>query len=219
MLTLISNTVSPYARKNRIALLEKGIPFKVQNEVPWESTSQTPDHNPLEKLPIIIFDNGDPPIYESWFIQEYITQKYKDQGPSLLPDSLDEQLLAKQIQVIADGACEAMTLVNFEIRRGEHKSEEWLSRQMRKIYGAIKAIDKSVKKREGGDFLIGKELTIADIAVAAMLGLFDIAERDLQLVKWEDDYPELMKYWQKLEERPSFKETKPFMYKLTEKVV
>ena len=108
MLTLISATPSPYARKNRIALLEKGIPFQLQTEIPWHSATETPKYNPLEKLPILIFDNGDPPIYESWFIQEYITQKYRSQGPSLLPETLDEQLLAKQIQVIADGACDAM---------------------------------------------------------------------------------------------------------------
>lgn len=108
MLTLISATPSPYARKSRIALLEKGIPFQLQTEIPWHSATETPKYNPLEKLPILIFDNGDPPIYESWFIQEYITQKYRSQGPSLLPESLDEQLLAKQIQVIADGACDAL---------------------------------------------------------------------------------------------------------------
>ena len=70
--------------------------------------TETPKYNPLEKLPILLFSDGTPPVYESWLIQEYITQKYKEQGPSLLPESLDEQLLARQIQVICDGACDAM---------------------------------------------------------------------------------------------------------------
>jgi len=109
MLTLISATPSPYARKNRIALLEKDIPFQLQSEIPWESSTKTPQYNPLEKLPILLFDDGRPPIYESWFIQEYITQKYADKAPSLLPKGgVDELLRAKQIQVIADGACDAM---------------------------------------------------------------------------------------------------------------
>lgn len=108
MLTLISATPSPYARKNRIALPEKGIPFQIQSEIPWESATETPKYNPLEKLPILLFDDGRPPIYESWYIQEYITQKYADRGPSLLPKGVDEVLRAKQIQVVADGACDAM---------------------------------------------------------------------------------------------------------------
>lgn len=99
MLTLISATPSPYARKNRIALLEKGIPFELKSEIPWHSTTETPKHNPLEKLPILIFDDGKPPIYESWFIQEYIVQKYKGTGPDLMPSDLDDQLQVRQLQV------------------------------------------------------------------------------------------------------------------------
>ena len=75
-----------------------------------------------------------------------------------------------------------------------------------------------MKKSEHGTFLIGRELTIADIAAGAMLGMMDLAEKQLQLIKWEDDYPELIKYWKGLEMRPSFRETKPVMFELTEKV-
>jgi glutathione S-transferase len=53
MLTLISATP-----KNRIALLEKRIPFELKTEIPWHSDTETPKHNPLEKLPILIFDDG-----------------------------------------------------------------------------------------------------------------------------------------------------------------
>jgi glutathione S-transferase len=104
MLTLISATPSPYARKNRIALLEKGIPFETKYEIPWDSTNEAPKYNPLEKLPLLLFDDGRPPIYESWYIQEYITQKFEGIGPALIPEKLDDQLLAKQMQVLADGA-------------------------------------------------------------------------------------------------------------------
>lgn len=108
MLTLISATPSPYARKNRIALHEKGIPFTLQSEIPWESGTQTPRHNPLEKLPVLLFDDGRAPVYESWFIQEYIVQKYGGRGPRLMPAGVDEGLRARQVQVVADGGCDAM---------------------------------------------------------------------------------------------------------------
>ena len=108
MLTLISATPSPYARKNRIALLEKKIPFSLQSEIPWESSTKTPLYNPLEKLPILLFEDGRAPIYESWFIQEYIVQKYAETGPRLMPEGVDEGLRARQVQVVADGGCDAM---------------------------------------------------------------------------------------------------------------
>ncbi|KAK4635123.1 hypothetical protein CLAFUW4_02157 [Fulvia fulva] len=68
MYTLISATPSPYARKVRITLAEQGVPFTLQTEVPWDSTTKTPEYNPLEKLPVLIPDNGAKPVYESHFI-------------------------------------------------------------------------------------------------------------------------------------------------------
>ena len=53
---LISATPSPYARKVRIALAEKGLPFELVTEVPWNEDTRTPLHNPLEKLPILLLD-------------------------------------------------------------------------------------------------------------------------------------------------------------------
>jgi glutathione S-transferase len=163
MLTLISATPSPYARKNRIALLEKGIPFELKTEIPWHSDTETPKYNPLEKLPILVFDDGRPPICESWYIQEYIVCKYRGTGPDLMPKGEDDQLRARQIQVLADGACDAMGLVFFETSRGELKSPEWEARQLRKVYGVLKACDEMVKS-SGGKFLVADEYSIADVS-------------------------------------------------------
>ena len=42
MYRLISATPSPYARKVRIQLAEKNIPFELITEVPWDNDTQTP---------------------------------------------------------------------------------------------------------------------------------------------------------------------------------
>jgi glutathione S-transferase len=55
-LTLISATPSPYARKIHVILAEKEIPFTLQTEVPWDSTTTLPSYNPLEKLPVLILE-------------------------------------------------------------------------------------------------------------------------------------------------------------------
>ncbi|CAD6584674.1 MAG: hypothetical protein ASARMPREDX12_001725 [Alectoria sarmentosa] len=218
MLTLISATPSPYARKNRIALLEKNVPFTLRSEIPWHHGTETPQHNPLEKLPILLFDDGRPPIYESWYIQEYIVQKYAGVGPRLMPEGVDEALAARRVQVVADGGCDAMGLAFFETSRGALKSDEWMARQLRKVHGAIKAIDAFVKARTS-DFLIGDELSVADIAAGAMLGMMDMVETQFGLIRWKEDYPELLAWWERLEERESFRQTRPVMFELTEKVV
>ena len=40
-----------YARKVRIALQEKGLPFELVTEVPWDSTTSTPKYNPWRSFP------------------------------------------------------------------------------------------------------------------------------------------------------------------------
>lgn len=106
-LTVLSASPSPCARKVRITLKEKGTELDVESEVPWHTATNTPKYNPIGKLAILIFDNGAPPIYESCLILEDITTKYAGQGPKLMPASLEDQMLARQIQVLADGVCEA----------------------------------------------------------------------------------------------------------------
>ncbi len=58
MMKLISATPSPYARKVRIALAEKAVPFELVAEVPWNSDTTLPRHNPLEKLPVLVLEDG-----------------------------------------------------------------------------------------------------------------------------------------------------------------
>ncbi len=214
MLTLISATPSPFARINRIALIEKGIPFELKNEIPWDSTTETPKYNPLEKLPILILEDGSA-IYDSAFIQEYIVQKFT-QGPSLLPGTVDDGLQARQIQVLSEGIMDSIALIFAEGNRSEDKrSEVWFGRQGRKIDGALRALSDMVKST-GGDFLVNKEYTIADIAAGSALGMIElIASTPLALpsfLSWKAEYPELSKYWQMLEAKDSFKQTAPYMF-------
>ena len=203
---------------NRIALLEKGIPFEVRNEIPWHPDTQTPTHNPLEKLPILLFDDGREPVYDSLHIQEYIVRKYADRAPSLLTGDLDLDLKARQILTLSEGMLDAFVLMFWETQRSQDKqSQQWLDRQNRKIDGAMKAMDELVKKRDSGDdYLLGGTLTIADIAVVCAVGQIDFTG---VRAGWQDKYPELARYWKKLEERDNFASTTPVMFELKGGVV
>ena len=214
---MISATPSPFARMNRIALTLKRIPFTLQNEIPWEGATQTPKHNPLEKLPILLFPDGRPPVYDSAHIQEYIVQKYSDRVPILLTGDIDLDLQARQIQVLAEGLMDAFILAFFETQR-EVPSKEWQARQDRKVDGALRAFDEMVKDRKnaGKQYLVGDELTIADIAAVGGVGHVDFSgARE----GWKDKYTSLAPWWEKFNEREGFRETKPVMFDLREKIV
>lgn len=135
-----------------------------------------------------------------------------------MPDGLDDQLFVRQIQVLADGACDALALVFFEMARGDLKSAEWLDRQMRKVNGVLVAADELMKKSGRGKFLVCNEFSVADIALGSMLGMMSMIEKKFGIVQFLEKYPDLKSYWEWLEERQSFKDTQPEMFELTEKV-
>lgn len=233
MLKLISATPSPYARKVRISLAEKGIPFELVTEVPWDSTTKTPMYNPLEKLPVLIVSsefltsslatngattgNNDKgtAVYESHYILEWLEAKCgAPRYRALLPSDIDERLYAKQVEVVADGVCDALVLRFFERMRDEDKqSKEWTARQMRKIDGGIKWLAEQIGDRE---FMIGTNLTNADIAACSVLGYIDVRFKEY---RWRDRHPNLASYNDKLQQRKSFKDTVPYAQTMKDKVI
>nr|POE88261.1 putative gst-like protein yibf [Quercus suber] len=216
MYTLISATPSPYARKIRVALAEKNLPFTLQTEVPWDSYTRTPQHNPLEKLPVLIpAKNVDEAVYESHFILEWLDVKHPE-TVALIPQDPGQRLLAKQIEVVADGVCDALVLAFFERMRGEGKaSVPWLERQMRKVDGGLRALA-AWAEQANSEFLVGGKLTVADLAVVSVLGFMACRRPDLD---WPQKHPRLKQYWERLEKRKSFAETTPSPQQFTDPVV
>ncbi|KAL9066601.1 MAG: hypothetical protein Q9161_007431 [Pseudevernia consocians] len=213
MLRLISATPSPYARKVRIALAEKSIPFELVTEVPWDSTTQTPQYNPLEKLPVLILDNGKS-VYESHYILEFIETKYADALRLLPKNDVDGALFAKQVEVVADGICDALVLLFFEKQRDDGKrSEEWMARQRRKVDGGLKALAEWIGDRK---FFVNDAFGLADIAAGSVLGYLKARFPEHS---WRETYPCLARYSEDLEERQSFKNTVPRPQQINDKIV
>lgn len=210
MFKLISATPSPYARKVRIALAEKGLPFELITEVPWDSTTRTPDHNPLEKLPVLILADGSS-VYESSYILEYLELKYP-QVP-LLPQDIDDRLAARKLEVLCDGVCDAVVLTLFERMRAGGGSPEWIARQRRKIEGGVAEMAKIVGSRP---FAVGEQFGLGDIAVGTAVGYLSVRFQDLP---WRSLYPDMALFSDRLEARPSFKNSVPYAQTITDKVM
>ena len=210
MFKLISATPSPYARKVRIALAEKGLPFELITEVPWDSTTRTPDHNPLEKLPVLILADGSS-VYESSYILEYLELKYP-QVP-LLPQDIDDRPAARKLEVLCDGVCDAVVLTLFERMRAGGGSPEWIARQRRKIEGGVAEMAKIVGSRP---FAVGEQFGLGDIAVGTAVGYLSVRFQDLP---WRSLYPDMALFSDRLEARPSFKNSVPYAQTITDKVM
>ena len=211
MLQLISATPSPYARKVRITLAEKGIPFELVTEVPWNSTTQTPKHNPLEKLPVLILEDGSS-VYESRFILEWIEAKHPH--PPMLPDDVDERLFARRVEVVVDGVCDALVVLFWERHRpADQQSDAWKARQMRKVDGGMRAIAEWVGTRE---FITGDRFGLADVAAGTVCRYLDVRFPDYP---WRTRHPDLSRYSDRMEQRPSFQGSVPMPQSISDTVV
>lgn len=210
MLKLISATPSPYARKVRIALAEKGLPFELLTEVPWDNTTTTPRHNPLEKLPVLLLEDGSS-VYESSYILQFLELKYP-QVP-LVPSDPDGWLAARKLEVLCDGVCDAVVLSLFEKMRPGGGSAEWLARQRRKIEGGVGEMAKLVGERE---WAVGGQFGLGDIAVGTALGYMNVRFPELA---WRTLYPNLARFSDRIEQRPSFRDTVPVPQAIKDKVV
>jgi len=207
MLTVVSATPSPFARKVRIALIEKEIPFNLVTDVPWNDDTVVGQFNPLEKLPILLTET-DGAIYDSSLILEYIELTYPD--PPLVPDDPKLRIAAKTIEVLQNGICDSVVLTFFErARPAGAQSAEWLSRQRRKIEGGVSELARLLDDRE---YFVGDRFTLADIAAGSALGYISLRLADFD---WRVRHALLARYFDFLSKRQSFRDTVPVAQAIT----
>ncbi|HZP86700.1 MAG TPA: glutathione S-transferase N-terminal domain-containing protein [Burkholderiales bacterium] len=198
---LIIARPSPYARKVRIALLEKCIPFETIVENPWLPRTEVPAANPLGKVPALVLDDGKV-VHDSKVIVEYL--ETLGAPPTLIPQSPGLRVEHKQIEVVADGICDAVVLIALEGARPEAmRSADWIARQHRKIVAGVAELSHLLGERQTfTDFGFG----LAEIAAGCALGYLDFRYPNYD---WRAQAPNLDRLYRRLSERPSFAQTQP----------
>ena len=97
---LIYSLTSPYARKVRILLLEKGIDATVEHVIasPLAEPEKVIPANPLGKIPVLLTNAG--ALYDSPVICEYLDGL---EGQPLLPVSGADRWAVLRVQALATG--------------------------------------------------------------------------------------------------------------------
>ncbi len=201
MLKLLSATPSPFARKVRVVLLEKNIPFELKTINPWNMNADIERFNPLGKIPVLITANNET-IYDSKFIIEWIEHNYPD--PAVFPTDAKTKFKAQQIQVIADGICEALILLFIENMRPEpQQSKPWSERQIKKISNGLQALEQQISNDE---FCVDNTFGIADISVVSAV---DYLSLRFKTYEWRNKFTRISKFVARQSARQSFIETMP----------
>jgi glutathione S-transferase len=198
---LIASKTSPYARKVRVVLAEKRIDFEFVEENAWNADTKVFIHNPLNKVPVLLLDDGTP-LYDSRVIAEYLDGVTP--VSRLLPEGGRERALVKRWEALGDGIADAGIAVFLERKRPEAlQGKDWIARQLSKIESGIAAAARDLGDRK---FCHGETLTLGDVSVAcAMLWL----EFRLPEFNWREPYSNLKAWAERIEARPSFAETRP----------
>lgn len=200
---LYVSLTSPYARKVRITAIEKQVPFEMIVEVPWNEDTMITNINPLGKVPVWMLANGKA-LFDSRVIVEYLDGV--STVKQLVPSELLGRVEVKRWEALADGVMDAALVIFAERKKRptELQYPDWIARQFGKIHRALKALSNELGDRE---FYYEDKLSIADIAVASALGYVGLRfDSDF---KWQQDYPVLAIYYDRLMQRPSFKDTVP----------
>jgi glutathione S-transferase len=199
--TLVIATPSPFARKARIALLEKGVDFAVEIDNPWNSGARAPGFNPLGKIPVLLTaEHG--AIFDSGVIVEYAEARWP--RPALLPADALARAFARQVEAVADGICDAVVLIVLErARETTRQSGDWVARQRAKVEAGVTELE---RRLAGSEWFVGEAFGLADIAAGCALGYLDLR---LPEFDWRAATPRLAGWFARLSDRESFLLTVP----------
>lgn len=200
-MNLIIAKPSPYARKARIALIEKSIDCKIVVDNPWLKDTKINAANPLGKVPALILDDG-AVVHDSKVIIEYL--ETLEASPGLLPAQPQQRVAHKQVEAIADGICDAIVLIALEgARPAEKRSDAWVERQRKKIVAGVAELERLLGE---GEWFTDSGFGLAEISAVCALDYIDFRYPEYQ---WRSDAPRLLGLHQRLSARPSFAETRP----------
>jgi len=202
---LIGSNTSPYVRKVRVVMAEKKLDYDYVLENVWAPDTNIGLTNPLGQVPCLIMEGGEM-VCDSRVIVEY----FDTLSPvgKLIPTVGRERAEVKTWEALADGLLDAAVSARLEAtwdgRTKAQRSKAWIERQLGKVDATLKAFGKGLGDKP---YCFGIHLSLADIAVGVALGYLDFRFPEID---WRNQHPNLARLQDKLMQRPSFADTKPF---------
>lgn len=196
---LLISPTSPYARKARIVLRERGLTGQVHETPvnPHQDPAELLAVNPLGKIPTLVRDDG-PALYDSRVVCEWLDALAGNAG--LIPAAGEARWAVRHAEAHADGILDlTVSTVMERARPDSEQSPAAMARWRGKIERAVAQTD-TVRRALPAD------LTLGHIALAVALSYLDLRLPDFD---WRSAQPALAEWHAALAERPSMRETAP----------
>lgn len=195
--------VSPYVRKVRVALAEKGIEYDLDPVMPVNVSPEYRKISPLGKVPA--FRDGDRTLADSSVIIAYLERTHPN--PPLYPSDPYDYARALWFEEYADGGL--VTVMGAKIFFQRVVGPRFFNQPTDEAVVA-KALNEELPpmfdylERElaaSAGMLVGKQFTVGDIGVASQFVNFTYAGCSVDGKRW----PKLAAYVAAVHARPSFK--------------
>lgn len=193
---------SPFVRKVRVALDEKGLDYELEPVFPFGVSAEFRKISPLGKIPVLQEDDYYLP--DSSAILDYL--EVSCPNPPLFPKDPKERGRAVFLEEYADGGIAAkLTGVIFFQRivgprfmgqpTDETAVQKAIDEEAPVVFGYLEGL-----LAGGSEFLVDGKITIADIAVASQFVNLAHAQFTVDASRW----PKLAAYVDRMLARPSF---------------
>ncbi|MEW5905068.1 MAG: glutathione S-transferase N-terminal domain-containing protein [Pseudomonadota bacterium] len=193
---LIGSNTSPYVRKARLVLLEKGIAHDYLVDPPSDPNSAVYRVNPLGRIPALILDS-DECIFDSVVICEYADTL--NDTPILIPrhDAL-ARMRVRRWEALADGIMDSAIVVrNEELRPQALQLAATLQLHNDAIARTLQHIAAQLGERS---WCAGEAMTLADLALLAALAYLDLRQPQRN---WRKTHPNLAAFFARMQARPA----------------
>jgi len=217
-LTIYGSTVSPFVRKVRVVMMEKGLEYTLDPVSPFAPPPEFLEISPLKRIPA--FRDSEVPepnhLSDSSVICDYLENKFPK--PALYPSDPFQRARALWYEEYADSALAQAMGRGFFFERVVKKimrapvDEELCQKTLTETLPPM--FDYLEKEIGDKEYLAGGAFSIADITVCTMLVNFEHAGGEVYPAKW----PKLAAYVKRILARTSFKtfidEERPYIDKM-----
>jgi glutathione S-transferase len=191
---------SPFARKVRVLIAEKGLQDIEQEAVdPFSLPPELVAVNPLSKVPVLVLENGSA-VYDSPVICEYLDSI--SDSPALIPRTGATRWTVLRRQALADGLMDTALSLALEINRRpeQERSSQWIERWCATLRRSIDALEEEIPT-------FGRRIDMSHIAAGCALAYLDL--RTSAHIAWRDGCPDLSAWFASFDQRASMRSTQP----------
>lgn len=190
---------SPYARKVRIVLAEKQLPYEAVEVDIRKKSAAFLQLNPIGKIPVLVDENG-LVFWDSTLIVEYLDDTYPQ--PPFYPTDTLERLRCRQGEELADAFTDQVVALWYEARKGEAANSKTQAAHQANIDRLLGVFEQQLGQTS---HLLNDQFTAVDVAAVAGLGYYNLRFG----TDWRLRYPRLAQWFDVLHQRPSLQTTVP----------